>query len=68
MKNRVYHAEGPMLKASVTIHTRQLVCLFDIAVQSRCSKMYDVQSLERSLYEEQQHVSPGEDDEQQDEQ
>jgi hypothetical protein len=30
--------------------------------------MYDVQSLERSLYEEQQDVSPGEDHEQQDEQ
>jgi hypothetical protein len=34
---------------SGSIHTRHLVCLFDVAVQSRCRKMYVVQSLEWSL-------------------
>ena len=33
---------------SGSIHTRHLVCLFDVAVRSRCRKMYAVQSLERS--------------------
>jgi hypothetical protein len=33
---------------SDSIHMRHLVCLFDVAVQSRCRKMYAVQSLERS--------------------
>jgi hypothetical protein len=33
---------------SDSIHTRHLVCLFDVAVQSRCMKMYAMQSLERS--------------------
>jgi hypothetical protein len=33
---------------SGSIHMRHLVCLFDVAVQSRCRKMYAVQSLERS--------------------
>jgi hypothetical protein len=34
---------------SGSIHMRHLVCLFDVAVQSRCRKMYAMQSLERSL-------------------
>jgi hypothetical protein len=42
------------------------VCLFDVAVRSRCRKIYVVQSLERSSEEEQQHTSPEEDDEEQD--
>jgi|SRR5688572_6744750 hypothetical protein len=33
---------------SGSIHTRHLVCMFDVAVRSRCRKMYAVQSLERS--------------------
>jgi hypothetical protein len=33
---------------SDSIHMRHLVCLFDVAVQSRCRKMYAVQSLEWS--------------------
>jgi hypothetical protein len=33
---------------SGSIHTRHLVCLFDVAIRSRCRKMYVVQSLERS--------------------
>jgi hypothetical protein len=33
---------------SGSIHMRHLVCLFDVAIQSRCRKMYAVQSLERS--------------------
>jgi hypothetical protein len=33
---------------SGSIHTRHLMCLFDVAVRSRCRKMYAVQSLERS--------------------
>jgi hypothetical protein len=33
---------------SGSIHMRHLVCLFDVAVRSRCRKMYAVQSLERS--------------------
>jgi hypothetical protein len=32
---------------SGSIHTRHLVCLFDVAIRSRCRKMYAVQSLER---------------------
>jgi hypothetical protein len=32
---------------SGSIHTRHLVCLFDVAVQSRCRKMYAVQPLKR---------------------
>jgi hypothetical protein len=51
---------------SGSIHTRHLVCLSDVAVQSQCRKMYDMQSLERSPEEKQQHASPGEDDEEQD--
>jgi hypothetical protein len=31
---------------SGSIHTRHLVCLFDVAVRSRCRKMYAVQSLD----------------------
>jgi hypothetical protein len=31
-----------------SIHTRHLVCLFDVAVRNRCWKMYAVQSLETS--------------------
>jgi hypothetical protein len=50
------HAQG----ISGSIHTRHLV--FDVAVQSRCRKMYAMQSLERSPEEEQQHK----DDEEQD--
>jgi hypothetical protein len=34
---------------SGSIHTRHLARMFDVAVQSRCRKMYAVQSLERSL-------------------
>jgi hypothetical protein len=30
-----------------SIHTRYLVCLFNVVVQSRCRQMYAVQSLER---------------------
>jgi hypothetical protein len=41
---------------SCSNHTIHLVCMFDVAVQSRCRKIYAVQSLERS---------PGEDDEEQ---
>jgi hypothetical protein len=33
---------------SDSIHMRHLVYLFDVAVRSRCRKMYAVQSLERS--------------------
>jgi hypothetical protein len=33
---------------SGSIHMRHLMCLFDVAIQSRCRKMYVVQSLERS--------------------
>jgi hypothetical protein len=50
---------------SGSIHTRHLVCMFDVAVHSRCRKMYIVQSLERSSEEEEQHTSPGNDDEEQ---
>jgi hypothetical protein len=32
---------------SGSIHTRHLVCMFDVVVRSRCSQMYAVQSLER---------------------
>jgi hypothetical protein len=56
------HAQG----ISDSIHKRHLVCLFDVTVQSRCRKMYAVQSLEQSPEEEQQLASPGEDDKQQD--
>jgi hypothetical protein len=66
MKNRMYLAEVPMIKVLVVIHMRRLVCMFDIAIQIRCSKMYAVQSLERSSKEEHQHASPGEDDEEPD--
>jgi hypothetical protein len=50
---------------SGSIHTRHLMCLFNVAVQSRCRNMYVVQSLERSPEDEQQHASPEEDDEKQ---
>jgi hypothetical protein len=40
--------------------------MFDVALQSRCTKMYAVQSLERSPEEEQQHASPREDDKEHD--
>jgi hypothetical protein len=33
---------------SGSIHMRQLVCMFDVVVLSRCRKMYVAQSLERS--------------------
>jgi hypothetical protein len=33
---------------SGSIYMRHLVCLFDVAVQSRCRKMYDIQSLKQS--------------------
>jgi hypothetical protein len=39
------------------IHMKHLVCMFDVAVQIRCSKMYAVESLKRS---------PEDDDEEQD--
>jgi hypothetical protein len=32
---------------SGSIHTRHLVCMFDVVVHSRCRLMYAVQSLER---------------------
>jgi hypothetical protein len=32
---------------SGSIQTRQLVCMFDVVVRSRCWKKYAVQSLER---------------------
>jgi hypothetical protein len=51
---------------SGSIHTRHLVCMFDVVILSRCSKLYAVQSLERSSEDEQQHTSPSEDDEEQD--
>jgi hypothetical protein len=51
---------------SDSIHTRHLVCMFDLAIQSRCRKMYVVQSLEWSPEKEQQHASPREDDEEHD--
>jgi hypothetical protein len=50
---------------SGSIHTRYLVCMFDVAKQSRCRKMYVVKSLERSPKEGQHHASPREDDEEQ---
>jgi hypothetical protein len=56
---RVTNVQG----ISGSIHTRYRVCMFDVAVQIRCSKMYAVQSLESSSEEEQQHTSPREDDE-----
>jgi hypothetical protein len=31
---------------SGSIHTRHLVCVFDVVVRSRCRQMYVVQSLE----------------------
>jgi hypothetical protein len=39
---------------SSSIHTRHLICMFDVVVHSQCMKMYVVQSLERSLEDEQQ--------------
>jgi hypothetical protein len=42
------------------------VCMFDVDLQSRCMKMYTVQYLKRSPEDEQQHVSHGEDDTDQD--
>jgi hypothetical protein len=39
------------------------MCMFDVAAQIRRRKMYAVQSLERLPKEEQQHASPGADDE-----
>jgi hypothetical protein len=47
---------------SGSIHTRHLVCTFDVAIQIRCRKMYAVQSLERPQEEE----PLGEDDEEPD--
>jgi hypothetical protein len=32
---------------SVSIHTRYLVCMFDVVVRSRCRQMYAMQSLKR---------------------
>jgi hypothetical protein len=37
------HAQG----ISGSIHTRHLVFMFDVVVQSRCKQVYVVQSLER---------------------
>jgi hypothetical protein len=48
---------------SDSIHTRHLMCMFDVVVHSRCRKMYAEHALERLQEDEQQHVSPGEDDE-----
>jgi hypothetical protein len=42
------------------------VCMFNVAVQIQCGKLYAVQSLEQSPEEEQQHVSSGKDDEEPD--
>jgi hypothetical protein len=39
---------------SGSIHTRHLVCMFDGVVHSRCRNIYAMQSLERSLEDEQQ--------------
>jgi hypothetical protein len=32
---------------SGSIHTRHLVCVFDVAIRSRCMQIYAVQSLKR---------------------
>jgi hypothetical protein len=32
---------------SGSIHTRHLVCMFDVVVRNRCRQVYAVQSLER---------------------
>jgi hypothetical protein len=37
------HAQG----FSGSIHTRHLVCMFDVVVRSRCRQMYAMQSLEQ---------------------
>ena len=48
---------------SGSIHTRHLVCMFDVVVRSQCRQMYALQSHEQLLEDKQQHASPGEKDE-----
>jgi hypothetical protein len=48
MKNSVPCGGTDAQGISGSIHTRHLVCLFDVAIRSRCWKIYAVQSLERS--------------------
>jgi hypothetical protein len=66
-EKRKVHCGGTDVQGiNSSIHTRHLVCMFDVAVQIQCGKIYAVQSLEQSPEEEQQHVSSGKDDEEPD--
>ena len=50
MENRKYFVEKTDAQGiSDSIHTRHLVCMFDVVVRSRREQMYAMQSLERRL-------------------
>jgi hypothetical protein len=60
-EHNVHYGGTDAQSISGSIHTRHLVCLFDVAVQNRCRKMYVVQSFKWSPKEEQKHTSPRKD-------